>query len=208
MTRQLVIFCLFALLGTGCEIAKAFAEVFTTLSTEEQKTYIHPDITHKESSEHYGLSGSKLLEPEQLNNVILNLLSNHTSNSLDPNPIDPTFRTMGGKHNRYPVYLGGMDYQPITKRTKEVTPLMPIIMDELAYEVCQLFVNQQVPAGTDAREQADNLHRRLCSRPIDDDTYDRAKEIWESTGVTNPQTADWKDVCVYFLLKEGSFFMN
>jgi len=198
MKRLMMLVTAAMFLSVGCENNEPIGQVVTALTAEEKRTYARPDIRHKNYEPDVNLSGTKLIEPERLNNIILNLLSQNSQKKLDPNPIDPTFASMGSiDHNRYPRYLGGLDYNPITRRTTEVTATMPLVIDRLAMSVCEtLDLNPS---------DADELHRQLCSRPIDAKTQTNVTNILATDpGIENP----WKAVCIYFLLKEGSFLMN
>jgi len=80
---------------------------------------------------------------------------------------------------------------------------MPLVIDQLARSVCEtLQLNPQ---------DADELHRQLCSRPIDAFTEKNVQKILDTdlgTDVDGNVENQWTAVCIYFLLKEGSFLMN
>ena len=161
-------------LSVGCEKEPEIGTLVISLTSQEKKQYSKPDIRHKTYSFESRASGQKLIEPERLNNIITTLLQRHGGDELNPNPIDPTFSTMGSSnHNRYPLYLGGLDYDPITRRTTEVTATMPLVIERLALQVCQ-----SLDLGD---RSVDDLHRILCSRPIDSLTQESVDHILSVT---------------------------
>ena len=102
------------------------------------------------------------------------------------NPLNPDFTlSQGVKSPRYSVYLGGINYGSVTERTRHVVATMPLVMDRIAKAVCAQGIGTTGSSGKlgvdvtsgDAEEIADELHRRLCSRPIDSTTQHNVDAI-------------------------------
>jgi hypothetical protein len=164
-----------------------------------------PAIRHINHDGSQDVSGSKLVEPETLNNMITALLGQE----LENNPLSRDFgNASSDSENRYPVYLGSLDYHTVTERSTEVTSTMPLVMDRIAKAICeQAIVSGQLEvdsARTDQETYADELHKRLCSRPIDGETFASVQNIL----AVDADTQGWNAVCVFFLLKQGSVLIN
>lgn len=164
-----------------------------------------PAIRHLNHDGSQDVSGSKLVEPETLNNVITALLGQELTN----NPLSRDFgNASSDSENRYPVYLGSLDYHTVTERSTEVTSTMPLVMDRIAKAICeQAIVEAQLSMDSSMNDHdayADELHMRLCSRPIDEETLLGLEAILS----INDDTEGWNAVCVFFLLKQGSVLIN
>jgi len=167
-----------------------------------------PEIRHENYDGSKDVSGTKMLEPETLNNAITALLGEELSIDLK-NPLDRDFgQASSSSEKRYPVYLGSLDYHTVTERTKEVTSTMPLVMDRIAKGICDQAVGDGKLgmdfSAADQEEVAGELHMRLCSRPIDEETYTSVENILQ----VDANTEGWKAVCIFFLLKQGSLLIN
>lgn len=189
-------------------------QVSTTVSeSKAESEYRRPAIRHDNYDGKNDISGTKMLEPETLNNVITNLLGEELDIDGE-NPISRDFSRLGAKtENTYPVYLGSLDYQAVINRNREVAATMPLIIDRVAKAACQQLVtnnNHNIDFdGGDEEDISDELHMLLNSRPIDSDTANAVTLIIEaaaSEGVDN--NTKWQAVCTFYLLKEGSILIN
>ena len=160
-----------------------------------------PLVRHENFDGSLDVSGMKLARPEVLDHVLIESFGEVPSVGSGANARDPVVTD-------YLLHLGGIDYDPVTRRAEEVTPTMALVMNRFSNEYCQQLLDAGaftvIGSGATDVEVIEELYQRIRSKPIDATTQAEAEALLiEAPSVDQ----GWKAVCSFFFLIEGSLLL-
>lgn len=154
-------------------------------------------------------SVSKPMRPEQLQRVFEN------SFGYSMQLCDSGEHCDNGQQLLDTLNLGGQDYDQVTRRVRDVTPTMPLLMAKRATTFCQATVANPVSAfftslpsdlstSSANRAAANAVYQALWSQPAPSAALDTAEALLLAAPNAN---AGWRAVCIYYFLTEGSLLL-
>ena len=197
---RMALCCLAALTAAACARSEApsstESEVLGAPLATLQK--VRPKVRHANWDGSQDESGSRLIKPEALDNVLTNSFGVELEMDVagtETNPIQ----------DEYLLSLGGIDYSAVTVRTTDVTSVMPLVMNRIAEGYCSQLIEGDVfdLTGSDTAN-IEEIYERIRSRPLSNEARDGAQRLLAATADDDTR---WKMVCVYVFLIEGSMLL-